>query len=168
MGKGGNSICEHDRFKYQCKDCGNGAHLKKCEAHGKKKGFCAICPDWGSLLCMAHGGKRRDRCKECKKAGIGGSALCEHLKQKHQCPQCKQAKAADPNAPQTSVKSAPIPGVNGAPAILGVTTNPVAAAAAAAAEAAALPAQPELTQGAGGEAAAQLAMTKVASAGASS
>ncbi len=58
------NICEHDKQKTSCKECG-GKGI--CE-HNKHKAYCKECG--GSALCEH--GKQKRYCKEC-----GGSALCK-------------------------------------------------------------------------------------------
>ena len=57
--------CEHQRRKYQCKEC-NGSQI--C-VHNKIKTRCKECG--GNEFCEH--GKRKTICKEC-----GGVSICEH------------------------------------------------------------------------------------------
>ena len=72
---GGSQICDHGKQKAQCKECG-GSHI--CE-HGKKKSRCKECG--GSEFCEH--GRFKSQCKEC-----GGVCICEHGRQKAQCKEC--------------------------------------------------------------------------------
>ena len=55
---GGSSICEHERVRSKCKECG-------CSS-----GYCE------------HGRERR-RCKDC-----GGGGICEHGQRRTRCTEC--------------------------------------------------------------------------------
>ena len=68
------SICEHDKQKRYCKDCG-GSDI--CE-HGKQKRYCKDCGD----SCICEHEKQRYICK------IVGSGICEHDKRKAECKEC--------------------------------------------------------------------------------
>ena len=69
-------LCEHGKYKYQCKECG-GSQI--CP-HNRLKAQCKECG--GSQICPH--GKRKSRCKEC-----GGSQICPHSKLKYQCKECE-------------------------------------------------------------------------------
>ena len=73
---GGSQICPHNRLKYQCKECG-GSQI--CP-HGKRKSRCKECE--GSEICPH--GKRKSRCKECE-----GSEICPHSRRKDHCKKCR-------------------------------------------------------------------------------
>ena len=73
--KVGSQICEHERRRSQCKECG-GSEI--CE-HERLRSRCKECG--GSEICLH--GRFRSRCKEC-----GGSEICEHNKQKSHCKEC--------------------------------------------------------------------------------
>ena len=68
-------LCEHGKYKYQCKECG-GSQI--CP-HNRLKYQCKECG--GSQICPH--GKRKSRCKEC-----GGSQICPHSKRKSRCKEC--------------------------------------------------------------------------------
>lgn len=68
----GKNSCKHDRYKYQCKDCGTG----RC-AHGRNK---YACKDCGTGLCMH--GVYRSGCKKC----VG---VCAHGRRKNVCRDCR-------------------------------------------------------------------------------
>ena len=69
-------LCEHGKYKYQCKECG-GSQI--CP-HNRLKYQCKECG--GSQIC--HHGKRKSRCKECE-----GSETCPHNRLKAQCKECE-------------------------------------------------------------------------------
>ena len=69
-------LCEHGKYKYQCKECG-GSQI--C-SHNRLKAQCKECG--GSQICPH--GKRKSSCKEC-----GGSQICPHSKIKYQCKECE-------------------------------------------------------------------------------
>lgn len=71
----GNSICEHNKRRVQCKECG-GSQI--CE-HNNRRSQCKECG--GSQICEHN--KMKNRCKEC-----GGSSICEHNKEKGSCKDC--------------------------------------------------------------------------------
>ena len=75
---GGGSICEHNRLRCYCKECG-GSQI--CE-HNRERRKCIECG--GSGICEHN--KRKERCIEC-----GGSQICEHNKRRENCKEC------DPN-----------------------------------------------------------------------
>jgi hypothetical protein len=66
--------CEHNKYSFQCKDCG----IAICE-HEKIKYICIKCNP--NLLCKHS--KRKNKCVECK-----GSSICEHNKRKTRCIEC--------------------------------------------------------------------------------
>ena len=72
---GGTQICPHSRLKYQCKECG-GSQI--CP-HNRRKSRCKECG--GSQICPHN--RRKSRCKEC-----GGSQVCSHSRQKSRCKKC--------------------------------------------------------------------------------
>ena len=69
-------LCEHGKYKYQCKECG-GSQI--CP-HSRQKSRCKECK--GSQICPHS--RRKSRCKECE-----GSEICPHSRQKYQCKECK-------------------------------------------------------------------------------
>lgn len=72
---GGGSICEHNRQRTRCKNCGGGGI---CE-HNKRRSECKECGSGG--ICEHN--KRRSKCKDC-----GGGSICEHNKMRHNCKIC--------------------------------------------------------------------------------
>ncbi len=72
---GGNLVCSHNRIKDYCKDCGG---TQFCQ-HNRVKSRCKECG--GGSICYHN--KVRSRCKEC-----GGSQICEHDKRKEICREC--------------------------------------------------------------------------------
>ena len=69
------TMCEHNRQKSRCKDCG-GSGI--CE-HNRRKNTCKDCG--GSQICEHN--RETYRCKDC-----GGSGICEHNRQKNTCKDC--------------------------------------------------------------------------------
>lgn len=68
--------CEHNKYSYQCKECGG-----KCICeHGRQKSYCKECN--GKGICEHN--RIKYRCKEC-----GGNGICEHGKRKSRCVECK-------------------------------------------------------------------------------
>ena len=72
---GGSQICPHNRLKYQCKECG-GSQI--CP-HSKRKSRCKECE--GSQICPHN--RLKYQCKEC-----GGTQICPHNRQKAHCKKC--------------------------------------------------------------------------------
>ena len=68
-------LCEHGKYKYQCKECG-GSQI--CP-HNRLKYQCKECG--GSQICPH--GKRKSQCKECE-----GSQICLHNRLKRTCKKC--------------------------------------------------------------------------------
>ena len=68
-------LCEHGKYKYQCKECG-GSQI--CP-HNRLKYQCKECG--GSQICPH--GKRKSQCKECE-----GSQICPHNRLKRTCKKC--------------------------------------------------------------------------------
>ena len=72
----------------------NGERLKKCKSCDVKTRTCCI-HNVNKLCCKICYGfkcphnKTRQRCKECKKLGVGGNDLCCHYKEKYRCIDCK-------------------------------------------------------------------------------
>ena len=75
----GRGICNHDKLKSRCRECGGGALC----IHDKQKSHCRECG--GSAYCIHD--KQKTKCREC-----GGSALCIHDKQKYMCVDCNCAE----------------------------------------------------------------------------
>jgi len=72
---GGGSICEHNRQRSTCKECGGGSI---CE-HNRRRTYCKECG--GGSICEH--GRERSSCKEC-----GGSQICEHNRARSECREC--------------------------------------------------------------------------------
>lgn len=72
---GGESLCLHNRIKEYCKDCGG----KQFCQHNKVKSLCRDCGGGG--ICEHN--MVRSRCREC-----GGSQICDHNKRKEICREC--------------------------------------------------------------------------------
>ena len=68
-------LCEHGKYKYQCKECGG---TQICP-HNRQKPQCKECG--GSQICPHN--RRKSRCKEC-----GGSQICPHNRRKSRCKKC--------------------------------------------------------------------------------
>ncbi len=68
--------CEHNKYKFQCIECG-GSQI--C-IHNKVKSICKECK--GSSICIHN--RIKQNCKECK-----GSSLCQHNKRRSRCVECK-------------------------------------------------------------------------------
>ena len=77
----GSSICEHNRIRINCKECG-GSSI--CE-HNRIRINCIECG--GSSICEHN--RQRNGCKEC-----GGSSICEHNRQRSKCLQCMTVETA--------------------------------------------------------------------------
>ena len=75
---GGGGICEHQRVRSRCKDCGGGGI---CE-HQRVRSVCKDCGGGG--LCEHQ--RRRSRCKDC-----GGGGLCKHQRQRSTCKEIGRA-----------------------------------------------------------------------------
>ena len=72
---GGSQICNHNRVRACCKECSGGSI---CE-HGRRRTICKECK--GGSICEH--GRQRSTCKEC-----GGSQICVHNKQRAHCREC--------------------------------------------------------------------------------
>jgi len=88
---GGASICEHNRQRSYCKECG-GASI--CE-HNKIRSRCKLCK--GSQICEHN--KRRSYCKDC-----GGASICEHNRRRSICVQCKGGSICEHNRQRSRCK----------------------------------------------------------------
>ena len=73
-------LCEHNRRRNQCKDCG-GSGI--CE-HQRVRSTCEDCGGGG--LCEHQ--RQRSQCKDC-----GGSGLCEHQRRRSKCQDCRTARS---------------------------------------------------------------------------
>ena len=72
----GNSICEHNKIRSTCKECGGSVF---CKEHNRVKKDCIPCD--GSGICIHK--RRRQNCIPCR-----GTQVCPHLKQKWSCYIC--------------------------------------------------------------------------------
>lgn len=68
-------MCEHNRQRCFCKECGGSS---MCE-HGRQRYYCKDCG--GAGICLHQ--RRRSTCKEC-----GGSCICEHNRRRSLCKEC--------------------------------------------------------------------------------
>ena len=84
-------LCEHGKYKYQCKEC-VGSQI--C-SHNRLKAQCKECG--GSQICPH--GKRKSSCKEC-----GGSQICPHSKIKYQCKECGGSQICSHNRQKSHCK----------------------------------------------------------------
>ena len=84
-------LCEHKKFKYQCKEC-KGTQV--C-THNKRKSHCKECE--GSQICPHN--KIKQTCKECK-----GSQICQHNRQKSHCKECKGSQICSHNRQKSHCK----------------------------------------------------------------
>ncbi len=75
-------ICEHNRIKSQCEQCG-GSSI--CE-HNRQRSQCKQCG--GASICEHN--RRRSECKQC-----GGSIICEHSRQRSGCKPCGGASICE-------------------------------------------------------------------------
>jgi len=78
-------FCEHQRWRSTCKDCGGSAF---CE-HQRIRRTCKECG--GSAICEQ---RIRRTCKDC-----GGSAFCEHQRIRRTCKDCGGSSICDLRAP---------------------------------------------------------------------
>jgi hypothetical protein len=72
---GGPSICQHQRQRSKCKECG-GASI--CQ-HQRQKSRCKECG--GPEICQHQ--RIRSTCKEC-----GGASICQHQRRRSMCKEC--------------------------------------------------------------------------------
>jgi hypothetical protein len=88
---GGASICKHNIQRSQCKPCG-GSQI--CE-HNKIRSVCKECG--GASICEHN--KIRSVCKEC-----GGGAICEHGRGRSTCKECGGGAICEHNARRSQCK----------------------------------------------------------------
>ena len=81
---GGRQVCEHNRARSICKECG-GSQI--CE-HNRTRSKCKECGGGG----ICEHGRQRPSCKEC-----GGSQICEHNRQRSQCKKCGGSQICEHN-----------------------------------------------------------------------
>ena len=86
-------ICQHNKQKSYCKECG-GSQI--C-IHKKNKSFCKECG--GSKICIHN--RVKYHCKECK-----GKGICPHGRRKSNCKTAKEVKSVNIIERDTIVKSA--------------------------------------------------------------
>jgi len=72
-------LCEHQRQRSQCKDCG-GSSI--CE-HQRQRSKCKDCG--GGSFCEHQ--RRRSECKDC-----GGGSICQHQRVRSKCKDCREDK----------------------------------------------------------------------------
>ena len=87
----GTGICEHNKLKRYCADCGSNSI---CE-HGRRKDRCKECG--GSQICEHN--KRRSTCKECD-----GGEICEHNRLRHSCKECGGSQICEHNKVKSACK----------------------------------------------------------------
>jgi hypothetical protein len=96
----GVGICKHNRVRSVCKDCGGGTICEHNRARSKCKecgggSICehnkerSVCKDCGGSQICKHS-KIRSRCKEC-----GGSQICEHNTIRYQCKKCEGSQICE-------------------------------------------------------------------------
>jgi hypothetical protein len=88
---GGSGICEHSRLRSQCKECGGGT---VCE-HNRRRTLCKECGGGG--ICEHD--RERSQCKEC-----GGGAICEHNRARSQCRECGGGGICEHNRRRSTCK----------------------------------------------------------------
>jgi len=81
---GGSSICEHGRIRSRCKECGGSSICK----HNIIRSICKECG--GASICEHN--KNKSICKEC-----GGSQICKHGRRKSRCKECKGGSICEHN-----------------------------------------------------------------------
>ena len=77
-------LCEHEKYKYQCKEC-KGTQV--CP-HNRQKSHCKECK--GTQVCPHN--RQKYQCKECK-----GTQVCPHNRQKSHCKECKGSQVCPHN-----------------------------------------------------------------------
>ena len=86
-----NYKCEHNRRKYNCKDCkGTGI----CERN-RQRSICKECK--GGSICEHN--KIKSSCKECK-----GGSICEHNKIRSSCKECNGGSICEHNRVRSRCK----------------------------------------------------------------
>jgi hypothetical protein len=88
---GGSQICEHSRLRSQCKECGGGTI---CE-HNRRRTLCKECGGGG--ICEHD--RERPKCKEC-----GGSQICEHNRNRSECKECGGGAICEHNRRRSACK----------------------------------------------------------------
>jgi hypothetical protein len=89
--KVGTSICEHNRLRYVCIQCGGNGLCK----HNRERSKCKECG--GSQICEHN--RVRSRCKEC-----GGSQICEHNINRSACRKCRGSQVCEHNKRRVNCK----------------------------------------------------------------
>ena len=88
----GNGLCEHNRQRSVCKDCGG----KNICPHNRRK---SVCKDCGGASICEHK-RQRSKCKDCK-----GKSVCIHGRHKHICKECKGSSICEHNRERRRCKS---------------------------------------------------------------
>ena len=88
---GGSQICEHSRLRSQCKECGGGAICK----HNRRRTLCKECRGGG--ICEHN--RQRSKCKDC-----GGSQICEHNRNRSECKECGGGAICEHNRRRSACK----------------------------------------------------------------
>ena len=70
-------ICEHQRRRSRCKECGGGSICR----HQRRKDQCTECG--GSSICQHK--RIRSMCEECR-----GPSICQHQRERDTCKECEQ------------------------------------------------------------------------------
>jgi len=90
-GKGGGSLCNHERPRSKCAECqaeGTGGG-SRC-GHGNVRSVCAECLAEGTGGGGRCGhGNRRSTCAECLAEGTGGGSRCGHGNLRSTCAECQ-------------------------------------------------------------------------------
>ena len=102
-------LCEHNKRKYQCKECG-GSQIcphKKRKSNCTECGGSQICPhnrlkyqckDCGGIKICRHN-RQKNYCKDC-----GGTQICPHNRQKAHCKECKGSQICAHNRQKSHCK----------------------------------------------------------------
>ena len=90
-GEASSGICEHNRQRYICRDCGG---TGTCE-HERQR---YICNDCGGICVHNY---QRSQYKEC-----GGTSICEHNRIRSTCKDCEAQASASMTARGTGSKTA--------------------------------------------------------------
>ena len=102
-------LCEHEKYKYQCKECKGSqicphnrrkSHCKECEwtqvcPHNGQKYQCKECK--GTQVCPHN--RQKSHCKEC-----GGTQVCPHNRQKSHCKECGGTQVCPHNRQKSRCK----------------------------------------------------------------
>ena len=88
---GGSQICEHNTYRSTCKKCGGSQNCK----HDRQRSLCKPCG--GSSICKHD--RQRSKCKEC-----GGGHICDHNKRRSECKQCGGSQICEHNTYRSTCK----------------------------------------------------------------